>query len=37
VSPGVHALARFWWLVVAGLIVGGGRLAYSAQHGTTWQ
>ncbi len=34
-SPGVHALARFWWLVVAGLIVGGAAavLAYSAQHG----
>lgn len=34
-SPGVHALARFWWLVVAGLIVGGAAavLVYSAQHG----
>jgi len=34
-NPNMRALARFWWLVVAGLIVGGAAavLAYGAQHG----
>ncbi|MGZ4256606.1 MAG: hypothetical protein ACXVRE_02445 [Gaiellaceae bacterium] len=34
-NPSVRALARFWWLVVAGLIVGGlaAVLVYSVQHG----
>jgi hypothetical protein len=34
-NPNARALARFWWLVVAGLVVGGAAavFAYSVQHG----